>query len=298
MPQDYISVLEESRGQGFNFDNVLRNEMLAAKGVKLENATKSGTTICGLVCKDGVVLAADTRATAGPVVADKFCDKVHPITHNIFCAGAGTAADLEHTTELLSAQCNLDYLSTGKMIRTRSVMRQLSKKLFGYQGYIGCALVLGGVDPIDGPSIYQIYPHGSTDSLPFTAMGSGSLNAMAVLEAGYKDNMSVEEAEDLCARAILSGVMNDLGSGSQVDVTSITKQLDSEGNFNGKIVANKQRPFSRLQPPLPKRAQPTKKYPKGMTAIAQNVDGSLMDNWRQFVTIVENDMADVEMVEA
>ena len=87
MPQDYISVLEESRGQGFNFDNVLRNEMLAAKGVKLENATKSGTTICGLVCKDGVVLAADTRATAGPVVADKFCDKVHPITHNIFCAG-------------------------------------------------------------------------------------------------------------------------------------------------------------------------------------------------------------------
>ena len=58
--------------------------------------------------------------------------------------------------------------------------------------------------------------------------------------------------------------MNDLGSGSQVDVTSITKQLDSEGNFTGKIKANKQRPFSRIQPPLPKRAQPPKNYPKGI----------------------------------
>ena len=33
-------------------------------------------------------------------------------------------------------------------------------------------------------------------------MGSGSLNAMAVFEAGYKDDMSREEAMDLAARAI------------------------------------------------------------------------------------------------
>jgi len=33
-------------------------------------------------------------------------------------------------------------------------------------------------------------------------MGSGSLNAMAVFEAGYKDDMTREEAMELAARAI------------------------------------------------------------------------------------------------
>ena len=31
----------------------------------------------------------------------------------------------------------------------------------------------------------QVWPHGSTDRLPFATMGSGSLAAMAVFEAGY-----------------------------------------------------------------------------------------------------------------
>jgi 20S proteasome alpha/beta subunit len=51
-------------------------------------------------------------------------------------------------------------------------------------------------------SCWQIFPHGSTDALPYATMGSGSLNAMAVFEAGYKDDMSREEAMALAARAI------------------------------------------------------------------------------------------------
>lgn len=39
-----------------------------------------------------------------------------------------------------------------------------------YQGHIGAALVLGGVD-VNGPSLYTIAPHGSTDKLPYVTMG-------------------------------------------------------------------------------------------------------------------------------
>ncbi len=59
-----------------------------------------------------------------------------------------------------------------------------------YQGHVSAALVLGGVD-ITGPSLYTVYPHGSTDKLPYVTMGSGSLAAMAVFEAGWKENMEV-----------------------------------------------------------------------------------------------------------
>ena len=80
--------------------------------------------------------------------------------------------------------------------------------------------MLGGVDPT-GPHLYTVYPHGSTDKLPFVSMGSGSLAAMAMLESGYKDGLTEEEAKALIARAIRAGIFNDLGSGSSVDLTVI-----------------------------------------------------------------------------
>jgi 20S proteasome alpha/beta subunit len=59
-----------------------------------------------------------------------------------------------------------------------------------YQGHIGAALVLGGID-CNGPHLYTIHPHGSTDKLPFVTMGSGSLAAMAVFEAKWRKDMEV-----------------------------------------------------------------------------------------------------------
>lgn len=50
---------------------------------------------------------------------------------------------------------------------------------------MSAALVLGGVD-FRGPHLFTVYPHGSTDALPYATMGSGSLNAMAVFEDEYK----------------------------------------------------------------------------------------------------------------
>lgn len=48
--------------------------------------------------QDGVVLGADTRSTAGTTVADKNCEKIHFIAPNVYCCGAGTAADTENVT--------------------------------------------------------------------------------------------------------------------------------------------------------------------------------------------------------
>ena len=59
---------------GFDFSNHNRNAALHAQGVPLPKATSTGTTIVGAIFDGGVVIAADTRATSGPIVADK----VHP----------------------------------------------------------------------------------------------------------------------------------------------------------------------------------------------------------------------------
>ncbi|KAG0238136.1 Proteasome subunit beta type-7 [Actinomortierella wolfii] len=207
---------------GFNFDNYVRNVALESKGVALPKATKTGTTIVGLIYKDGVVLGADTRATAGPIVADKNCEKIHYLAPNMYCCGAGTAADTEMTTSLISSQLELHRLATGRQARVVTAMTLLKQMLFKYQGHIGAALILGGVD-ITGPQLYTIYPHGSTDKLPYVTMGSGSLNAMSVFESRWVPNMDREAAIELVKDAIEAGIFNDLGSGSNVDVVVLTK---------------------------------------------------------------------------
>lgn len=74
---------------------------------------KTGTTICGVVCKDSVIIAADTRATQN-FVADKNCNKIHYIADNIVCCGAGTAADNYYHAKKLSAQLELMKQNTGR----------------------------------------------------------------------------------------------------------------------------------------------------------------------------------------
>ncbi|RHY09251.1 hypothetical protein DYB28_000192 [Aphanomyces astaci] len=236
-------MMEEPEG-GFSFSNVRRNEFILnnttqAAGNKTKNAPfkvqKTGTTIVGLVYKDGIVLGADTRATGGSTVMDKNCEKIHYIAPNIYCCGAGTAADTENVTQIISSALELHRLNTDSQSRVATAMTLLKQKLFQYQGHLSAALVLGGLD-VTGPSLYTIYPHGSTDRLPFVTMGSGSLAAMAIFEAGYQDDLDEASAKKLVQQAILAGIFNDLGSGSNVDILTIKRdaagQVIVEKEFN------------------------------------------------------------------
>lgn len=205
---------------GFTFDLCKRNEVLMKKGYTAPKAQKTGTTIAGIVFQDGVILGADTRATSGNIVADKNCSKIHFLSQNIFCCGAGTAADTEKTTEMIASQLELHRLNTRRVPRVVTANRLLKQHLFRHQGHIGAALVLGGVD-ISGPHLYAIFPHGSSENYMFTTMGSGSLAAMAVFESRWRPGLSEQDGKELVADAIRAGVFNDLGSGSNVDICVI-----------------------------------------------------------------------------
>ncbi|GBG31813.1 Proteasome subunit beta type-7 [Hondaea fermentalgiana] len=284
---------------GFNFENFKRNVsfMNSDSGIKgtMPKAWKTGTTIVGVVFDGGVALAADTRAT-GNVIVDKNCEKIHYIAPNIYCCGAGTAADTEmtvssisilqeplrdtHDTGQISSQLELLRLNTAKSSRVVTAMTMLKRHLFNYQGHVSAALVLGGVDAT-GPHLYTVYPHGSTDKLPYVTMGSGSLAAMSVFETSYKDNLTEQEAIDLVAEAIKAGIFNDLGSGSNVDVCIITKdKVDMKRNF---ITPNDQGP---LRASISKPAT-FGYFPPGTTKVVST-------DIETFATVT----TDVEMLEA
>jgi 20S proteasome subunit beta 2 len=245
---------------GFDFDLSVRN-FKAESSSSNSKATKTGTTISGLIYSDGVILGADTRSTNGEAVADKNCEKIHYIAPNIYCCGAGTAADTEAVTGMVSSALFLHRKLTLRESRVVSAQSILKSHLFKYQGNVGAALVLGGFD-LSGPQLFTIYPHGSSDSLPYATMGSGSLAAMSIFESDYHDGMSEEEAKILVARSIRAGIFNDLGSGSNVDLCI----LNSSGT---KYLRNYEIPLQRAYI----RAAGYK-FEEGETAL----------NWRNFQT--------------
>lgn len=180
----------------------------------------TGTTIVGIKYKTGVILFADTRSTAGPVVSNKNCEKIHFISDKIMCCGAGTAADTRRVTRRASKELQIFAYKNMKMPYVTHAQRLIVEYLHGYQGQIEAALILGGID-INGIYLYSISPHGSSSNPEYASLGSGSFAAIAVLEDEFRKDMTEEEAIAVGVKAIKSGIMNDLYSGSNVDVCVI-----------------------------------------------------------------------------
>ena len=129
----------------------------------------------------------------------------------------------------------------------------LKQHLFRYQGHIGAYLVVAGCDPV-GAHLFTVHAHGSTDKLPYVTMGSGSLAAMSVFETQWKAGLTRDDAVKLCSDAILAGIFNDLGSGSNVDVAVITEDKTT-------VMRNY------IQPNQREQKQRNYRFPRGTTAV-------------------------------
>lgn len=268
--------LKQLNEGGFDFSKFERNKALTTdKGIK-HTFKKTGTTIVGCIFDEGVVLGADTRATEGTIVADPDCLKIHYLAPNIYCCGAGTAADTEMVTQMMASELEMQRLYTGSESRISHAEARLTSHLFRYQGHIGAALIVGGVD-IKGPQLVTISPKGNSMILPYTTMGSGSLAAMSVLETRYKDNMKEQECVDLVKDAIKAGIFNDLGSGSNVDIYIIRRtgceKKESYREYNKKVFTQSD----------------TYKFPKGTTQILEEIQR----NWKNVVVEQESVPMDI-----
>ena len=211
---------------GFDYSLIERNYKLDnLPNYPKSKFLKTGTTICGLICENGksVVVACDSRATAGPIVAQKDCMKLHVLAPNIYCGGAGTAADLECQTDLIRTKLNLHRYSSGRLPLVKCSVTMLKRQLFPYGGHIGCYLVVGGVDHT-GAHLYSVYADGSTDEQYYYSLGSGSIAATSMLETYWKPGLTKEEGINLARQAILGGIYNDLGSGNRCNVVVITSE--------------------------------------------------------------------------
>ena len=215
-----------------------------------EDRFLKGTTTIGLVCKDGVVLATERRATAGNMISNKQTQKVFKIDQNVGITIAGLVGDAQVLARYLKAEVSLYRLRRSAPLTAEGAATLLANILNGNRFYPYYAwLILGGVDA-KGAHVFSVDPAGGCIEDRFVSVGSGSPFAYGLLEEGYSRDMSTADGVDLALRGLTAAMKRDSASGDGylVHVISAKEYRElSEDEINKRLKALK----IPLPPPLP-----------------------------------------------
>ncbi len=189
-----------------------------------EKLALKGTTTIGIICRDGVILASDTRVTMGFFVAHKQGKKIYQIDDHMAMTISGVVADAQRIVDILKANAHLYKLEIGRPMPVSAGARLIANLLFSSRlaPMVTQALV-GGVDD-SGPHVFSVDPFGSLTEEKCVATGSGSPIAYGVLEDRYKKDANVKDMLPTVVRAVDSAMKRDAASGDSFDIVIINKE--------------------------------------------------------------------------
>ncbi len=195
----------------------------------VQEHVKKGTTTVGIVCKDGIILAADKRATlGGQIIANKNVDKVVQISDNMAFTTAGGVSDIQLLTKLIKAELTLKKIRTNQEPTVKEAANLLGTIIYDNIRKFSLipgvtAFLLGGKDD-SGFYLYELSPDGSVmEAKDYAADGSGMMMAWGVLETLYTKDVTIKEGIELAVKTINASIQRDAASGEGIDIFTITK---------------------------------------------------------------------------
>ena len=191
----------------------------------------TGTSLVGIVCKDGIIMASDRQVTGGrSLVLNKDFQKTNPINDYLVISWAGQVSGAQRLSKIIAAQLKLQQLHS----KSRPNVKQAANLVatIAYSGIRQPSMVpdivdtfIGGFNEDGSCELYSIGADGSLILVKdYVADGSGMVYILGLLERQYKKNMTVDECVKLAVEAIKSSTQRDVFSGHGIDVFTITKE--------------------------------------------------------------------------
>ena len=189
----------------------------------VEEKILHGTTTVAIKVKDGVVLCADMRASAGYFIANNNTMKIQKIEHHAGLTLAGGVADAQNIVDVLRYHVNVYRIQNQEPIAIKSLSRLTSLMFHQNRGYPFIAdILLGGYDN-EGPQLFNIDMFGSVEEKSYVTTGSGSPVAYGLLEEEYKEDLSLDGAKLVALRAVKAAITRNIGTGDGINVALIDK---------------------------------------------------------------------------
>ena len=197
-----------------------------------QNVSRTGTVNVGIICKEGIVLAADKRVSLGSgqgvaYVGGKI-KKVVEVNDNLILSMAGTVSDSLRNVALLRAELRIKELRTKRRVLVHEAASLTANMLF--QNIRTPSMIpsishflVAGRDDI-GIHLFDISPDGYLKEVTeCVSTGSGMFQADPILDSEYKKGMSVEDGIALAVKCIKASTSRDPGVGEGMDVYVVRK---------------------------------------------------------------------------
>lgn len=176
---------------------------------------KTGTTTVGVVCKDGVLLASESKATMGYMVVNKDVQKVFQIDDKMGMTIAGMVSDAQQLINIMKAEISLYKLNTGEEMKISAAAHLLSQVMYSRRMFpYYTQIIVGGVDS-KGYHLFSFDPTGSIAKERYVSTGSGSPYVYGVLEKDFREGITLEQGKKLIRDAIKSAAQRDIASGGE-----------------------------------------------------------------------------------
>ena len=195
-----------------------------------KNILTTGTSLVGIVCADGVVMASDRKVTlGGQIIADKGFRKTFQVNDYLVMSIAGTLSDAQVSLKLSAAQLKLKELKDKKRPTVKEAASFISTMKFQnirkptmIPSIVGN--LIAGFDEDGKVTLFNVSPDGAIKTIEdYDASGSGMVYIWGLLERQYKPGLTIEEGVELAIESIKSSSERDTASGCGVDVFTITK---------------------------------------------------------------------------
>ncbi len=192
---------------------------------------KTGTSLVGLVCKDGVVIAADKKVTlGGQVVAHKDFHKIYKLNNYLVVSITGQVSDAQVLLKIIAAQLKLKELRSKRRPSAKEAANFIATLYFQtirqpsmIPSIVGS--LVGGINEDGTAELYTISPDGAIKKIEnYDASGSGMFYIWGLLERQYKKDMTIKEGINLAMESIKSSSERDTASGSGIEVYTLTKE--------------------------------------------------------------------------
>ena len=180
--------------------------------------TEFGTTVVGLVADGRVVLASDRRASLGGMVSSKSADKVFPVGDRAALAFTGAVGDAQALVPRLETELRLYETRRNRRMSVPALATLTANTM--RENPLRVQHVLGGVDA-GGPHLFTFDAAGGVLEQAYAADGSGGPTAYGLLEDGYREDLSSDEARSLAARAVAAASERDLASGDGLNLAVV-----------------------------------------------------------------------------
>ncbi|CAD5226933.1 unnamed protein product [Bursaphelenchus xylophilus] len=204
-------------------------------------AVKLGSTSIGIRTNEGVLLAAEKRASSKLMVNDAV-EKVSKVDEHIGVTFAGLIADSRTLVERAQVESQNFWFTYNRKIRVEDVTQSVANLAlqFGDDDVkasmsrpFGVAMLFAGVDQT-GPKLYHLDPSGTFIDCLAKSIGAASDGAEQNLKEHYHENLALREAEKV-ALTILKQVMEEKLTSSNVELVTITPIEDKNGRQIGKF---------------------------------------------------------------